>query len=73
MALFLLRSNQTPLALIVRTNCISCVRKLAVEYSPADEFGLWSTKAWSTVTVLRNGYGQHKVTGPQGVVERIEK
>lgn len=72
MALFMLRSNQTKLALVIRTNCISCVRKLAAEYGPAAEFGLWTENAWSTVEVLRNGYGQHKLNGPQGIVERIE-
>jgi len=73
MALFLLRSNQTHLALLIRTNCISCVRRIAVEESPAEEFGLWSNKSWSTVTVMRNGYGKHKVEGRKGLVERIEK
>lgn len=73
MALFLLRSNQTSLALLIRTNCISCVRRIAVESSPAEEFGLWSNVQWSTVTVMRNGYGQHKVEGRKGLVERIEK
>lgn len=68
MAIFELRS--TTKSLIIRSNCISCVRQMAVEGSPSDEFNLWSDKQSTTVTLIRN-HPLYDSKGPRGILERI--
>lgn len=71
-AIFMIKEVDGPKALLIRHRCVSCVRKVAAEGSPAEEFDLWSDKSKSIITLPKTIPADVSADGKHGILARFE-